>query len=76
MIEIIIRMMNWKDIYYGNTKVIRSKDSNWYIHVPIRYENGKTEKTDIAHLGKYFVYLNTWAKENFPNMIAMNKYQE
>ena len=64
-----------EDIYYGNTKVIRSKDSNWYVHVPIRYQNGETEKTWIfADSGANTPCVKTkWAMDNFPDMIAMNK---
>ena len=64
-----------EDVYYGNAKIIRSRNSQWYIHCPIRYENGEIIKTWIfADSGANTPCVNTkWALETFPNMIARNK---
>ena len=36
-----------EDIYFSKTRIIRNKTSQWYIHVPIRHEDGTTVKTWI-----------------------------
>ena len=62
-----------EDIYYGrDVQVIRSKNVQWYIHVPIKYENGKVIKTRVfADPGANTPCLNTrWAIETFPSMIS------
>jgi len=64
-----------EDVYYNKSKIIKSRNTQWYVHVPIRHEDGKTIKTWIfADPGANTPCVKTsWAIENFPNMIARNK---
>ena len=64
-----------EDVYFNKTRIIRSRNAQWYIHVPIRHENGETIKTWIfADPGANTPCVKTeWAIKNFPNMIARNK---
>ena len=64
-----------EDIYYKDSKVIRSRNSQWYIHVPINQQDGSVEKTWIfADPGANTPCVKTeWALRTFPNMISINK---
>jgi len=64
---------NVEDIYFKNdVQVIRSKKQQWYLHVPIRYEDGKVIKTRVfADPGANKPCLDTdWAIKKFGSMIA------
>ena len=68
------------DVYQGNDKVkiIKSRNLQWYILVPIKYEDGTTVTTRVfADPGANSACVNTdWALNNFPNMIARNKIKK
>ena len=67
-----------EDVYYSKTKVVKSKTDQWYIHVPIKQEDGRTVKTWIfADSGANTPCVKTkWALETFPNMISLNKVRK
>ena len=64
-----------EDVYFSDAKIIKTRNSQWYVHVPIRFENGETVKTWIfADPGANTPCVKTeWALKHFPNMIAKNK---
>ena len=64
-----------EDVYFSNTQVVRSRNTQWYIHVPIRQEDGTTVKTWIfADPGANSPCVKTsWAIKVFPNMIMKNR---
>ena len=64
-----------EDVYFNNTKVIRSRNAQWYVHVPITHQDGTIEKTWIfADPGANTPCVKTqWAIDNFSNMIVRNK---
>ena len=65
-----------EDIYYGNdVQIVRSKNIQWYLHVPIKYENGQVFKTRVfADPGANTPCLDTdWAVAHFPTMILRIK---
>ena len=68
------------DVYQGNdnVKIIKSRNLQWYILVPIKYEDGTTVTTRVfADPGANSACVNTeWALNHFPNMIARNKIKK
>ena len=63
------------DVYYNAEGQIRQTHDQWHIHVPVCYEDGTTVKTRIfADPGANSACVDDeWAREHFPNMIAVNK---
>ena len=62
-----------EDIYFGrDVEVVRSKNTQWYLHVPIAFENGNVAKTRVfADPGANTPCIDTdYAQEHFPNMIS------
>ena len=62
------------DIEYDK-QIIRSKNTQWYLHVPICFENGNVIKTRVfADSGANTPCLDTdWAAQNFPSSILQVK---
>ena len=69
------------DVYYGRLRdevIIRDTNKQWYINVPIRYEDGTVVKTRIcADPGANSACVKTkWAVDHFPNMIIKCKLRK
>ena len=65
-----------EDIYYGRKiRIVRSRNTQWYLHVPIAFENGKVAKTRVfADPGANTPCIDTdYAAKHFPNMISKIK---
>ena len=65
-----------EDIYFGRKiRIVRSRNTQWYLHVPIAFENGNVCKTRVfADPGANTPCIDTdYAAEHFPNMISKIK---
>ena len=60
-----------QDVYKQDVEYIHSSSDQWFVSVPIRYENGRTIKTDIfADPGANSACVDQqWALKTFPNSI-------
>ena len=69
-----------EDIYYKNknVKYIKSKNIQWYIHVPIQFQDGTTRKMRIfADPGANSACVKSeWAIDHFPDMINRIKIRK
>ena len=64
-----------EDVWYDEDGVIRQSNDQWYITVPVRYENGTTQRTKLfADPGANSACIDAdWAMEYFPKSVAVNK---
>ena len=65
-----------EDIYFGRKiRIVRSRNTQWYLHVPIAFEDGKVSKTRVfADPGANTPCIDTdYAAKHFPNMISKIK---
>ena len=65
-----------EDIYFGrDVEIVRSKNTQWYLHVPIAFESGKVSKSRVfADPGANTPCIDTdFAQQHFPNMISKIK---
>ena len=64
-----------EDVWYPGVKHIREDDDQWFINVPIRYEDGNVRKTRVfADPGANAACIDAkWAYENFGNSICENR---
>ena len=69
------------DVYFQpppREVLVRDSDKQWYINLPVRYEDGTVKKTRFcADPGANSACVNTeWAVKHFPNMIVKCKLRK
>ena len=64
-----------EDIYFGSDRIIQSRNIQWFIRIPIKFENGEVVKVRaFADSGANETIINAkWALDHFPNTIRRDK---